>query len=100
MKLVMLLITKLEQFAIYIDFGKIKIIEYTHNGSVRGYSECPIKLSKHNYSQQELISYKYNVFTEPHLSPASYNWQEKVLIHMNNYLGTNVADGRYLYRRR
>lgn len=79
-----------EQSAIYIDFGKIKIIEYTHNGSVRGYSECPIKLSKHNYSQQELISYKYNVFTEPHLSPATYNWQEKVLIHMNNYLGTNV----------
>lgn len=79
-----------EQSAIYIDFGKIKIIEYTHNGSVRGYSECPIKLSKHNYSQQELISYKYNVFTEAHLSPATYNWQEKVLIHMNNYLGTNV----------
>lgn len=79
-----------EQSAIYIDFGKIKIIEYTHNGSVRGYSECPIKLSKHSYSQQELISYKHNVFTEPHLSPATYNWQEKVLIHMNNYLGTNV----------
>lgn len=79
-----------EQSAIYIDFGKIKIIEYTHNGSVRGYTEAPIKLSKHNYSQQELISYKYNVFTEPHLSPATYNWQEKVLIHMNNYLGTNV----------
>lgn len=79
-----------EQSAIYIDFGKVKIIEYTHNGSVRGYSECPIKLSKHSYSQQELISYKHNIFTEPHLSPSTYNWQEKVLIHMNNYLGTNV----------
>lgn len=79
-----------EQSAIYIDFGKIKIIEYTHNGSVRGYSECPIDLSKNSYTQQELITYKYNIFTEPHLSPSSYNWQVKVLQQMNNYLGTNL----------
>ncbi|MCT7529123.1 EH signature domain-containing protein [Aliarcobacter cryaerophilus] len=78
-----------EQSAIYIDFGKIKIIEYTHNGSVRGYIESPIDLSKNFYTQQELIIHKNNVFTEPHLSPSSYNWQVKVLQQMNHYLGTN-----------
>lgn len=85
-----------EQSAIYIDFGKIKIIEYTHNGSVRGYSECPINLSKNSYTQQELITYKHNIFTEPHLSPSSYNWQKKVLQQMNNYLGTNIQIGDIL----
>lgn len=79
-----------EQSAIYIDFGKIKIIEYTHNGSVRGYIESPIDLSKNFYTQQELIIHKNNVFTEPHLSPSSYNWQVKVLQQMNHYLGTNI----------
>lgn len=79
-----------EQSAIYIDFGKIKIIEFTHNGKVRGYSECPIELSKHYYTQQELISNKYNIFTEAHLSPSTYNWQGKVLQHMNKYLETNI----------
>ena len=79
-----------EQSAIYIDFGKIKIIEYTHNGSVRGYIECPIDLSKNFYAQQELIIDKNNVFTAAHLSPSSYNWQVKVLQQMNHYLGTNL----------
>lgn len=81
---------KNEQSAIYIDFGEIKIIEFTHSGKVRGYKECPINLNKHRYTHDELITYKHNLFEEAHLSPPTYNWQKKVLRHMNRYLGTNV----------
>jgi hypothetical protein len=34
------------QSAIYIDFGVIKIIEFTHSGQVRGFTDCPIDLHK------------------------------------------------------
>jgi hypothetical protein len=81
-----------DQSAIYIDFGKIKIIEFTHNGSVRGYNECPIDLNLHFYSQDELTRKKHQVFSQPHMSPKTYTWQNDVLKKMNQFLGTNIKE--------
>lgn len=88
-----------EQSAIYIDFGAIKVIEFTHNGSVRGFSECPINLKQATFSSAELRTEKYILkyqsipekFVIPHSSPANhYIWQPKVLRLMNHHLKTNV----------
>ena len=51
-----------EQSAIYIDFGVVKVIEFTHNGSVRIYSKCPINLEQSKYTQSELLTMKYQKF--------------------------------------
>lgn len=89
-----------EQSAIYIDFGAIKVIEFTHNGSVRGFSECPINLKQSTFSSAELRTETYILkyqsipekFVIPHSSPANhYIWQPKVLILMNHHLKTNVS---------
>lgn len=81
-----------EQSAIYIDFGKIKVIEFTHSGKVSGYIETPIKLSKHFYTQKELTPFRAPpyVFREIHASPRTYTWQKVLLNHMNEHLGINI----------
>lgn len=81
------------QSAIYIDFGKIKIIEFTHNGQVRGFEVCPIDLHKKTYTARELNALgngKLCIFSEIHSSPRTYAWQTKILEYMNLYLDTNV----------
>ena len=79
-----------EQSAIYIDFGVVKVIEFTHNGSVRIYNECPINLKQSRYTQSELITMKHQIFKQAHTSASNYNWQSYVLNKMNQYLGTKV----------
>ncbi len=79
-----------EQSAIYIDFGVVKVIEFTHNGSVRIYSKCPINLEQSKYTQSELLTMKYQKFKQAHTSASSYNWQGYMLDKMNQYLKTNI----------
>jgi len=82
------------QSAIYIDFGIIKIIEFTHSGQVRGYSKCPINLHKKHYTKQELDNFQYgslHLFSVKHASPRTYTWQETLLEYLNHYLKTNVT---------
>ena len=81
---------KNEQSAIYIDFGKIKIIEFTHDGKIRFYKDCPLILSKHSYTENDLKTLESLETTQTHNSPSTYDWQKKVLVLMNNYLGTNL----------
>lgn len=90
-----------EQSAIYIDFGVIKVIEFTHNGKVRGFSECPINLKQATFASSELKTERYilkyqsqpDKFLIPHSSPANaYIWQPKVLRLMNHHLKTIVRD--------
>jgi hypothetical protein len=81
------------QSAIYIDFGKIKIIEFTHSGKVRGYSDCPINLHQKYYDTKELNALQKldtNLFSLIHSSPRTYTWQRSLLEYMNKYLKTNV----------
>lgn len=82
------------QSAIYIDFGKIKIIEFTHSGKVRGYSDCPINLHQKHYDTKELNSLAksdLNLFSIIHSSPRTYTWQRSLLEYMNQYLKTRVT---------
>ncbi|MDD3854885.1 EH signature domain-containing protein [Sulfurimonas sp.] len=82
------------QSAVYIDFGSIKVIEYTHSGSVRGFSDCPIDLHQKHYSATELIALENkntHLFTVKHASPRTYTWQVTVLEYLNSYLQTNVT---------
>ena len=82
------------QSAVYIDFGIIKIIEFTHSGQVRGYSQCPINLHKKHYTKQELDNLQYgslHLFYIKHASPKTYTWQETLLEYLNQYLKTNVT---------
>ena len=82
------------QSAIYIDFGNIKIIEFTHSGKVRGYSECPINLHQKYYDTKELNvlqRLETNLFSIIHASPRTYTWQRSLLEYMNQYLNTNIT---------
>ena len=82
------------QSAVYIDFGTIKIIEFTHSGQVRGYSQCPINLHKKQYSKQELDILQHNeahIFSIKHASPKTYTWQITLLEYLNVYLKTSVT---------
>jgi len=82
------------QSAVYIDFGTIKIIEFTHSGQVRGYSKCPINLHKKHYSKQELDDLQYgnlHLFSVKHASPRTYTWQENLLEYLNQYLKMNIT---------
>jgi len=82
------------QSAVYIDFGTIKIIEFTHSGQVRGYSQCPINLHKKQYSKQELDILQHNeahIFSIKHASPKTYTWQTTLLEYLNIYLKTSVT---------
>jgi len=82
------------QSAIYIDFGTIKIIEFTHSGQVRGYSQCPINLHKKHYTKQELDDLQHgslHLFSIKHASPRTYTWQETLLEYLNHYLKTNIT---------
>lgn len=81
------------QSAIYIDFGDIKIIEFTHSGKVRGFAECPINLHQKYYTNKELIALEKvdsHLFSLIHSSPRTYTWQETLLGHLNDYLRTRV----------
>ena len=81
------------QSAIYIDFGDIKIIEFTHSGKVRGFVECPINLHQKYYTNKELIALEKvdsHLFSLIHSSPRTYTWQETLLGYLNDYLRTRV----------
>jgi hypothetical protein len=82
------------QSAIYIDFGKIKIIEYTHNGSVRFYSKCPIDLHQKEYSTSSMTSKinPYLIKALPHSGAKTYNWQKNALNTMNKELDTKISE--------
>ena len=82
------------QSAVYIDFGTIKIIEFTHSGQVRGFRECPLNLHKKHYTKQELDDLQHgslHLFSIRHASPKTYTWQETLLEYLNSYLKTNVS---------
>lgn len=79
-----------KQSAIYIDFGLVKVIEFTHDGSVRIFNNCPIDLKKSRYTKSELRTEKDLIFKQEHRSALNYNWQNHVLNEMNKYLGTNI----------
>jgi len=82
------------QSAIYIDFGVIKIIEFTHSGQVRGFEECPIDLHAKHYMTKDLVAledHNSHIFSERHASPRTYTWQQVVLEYLNFYLNTNVT---------
>jgi len=82
------------QSAIYIDFGVIKIIEFTHSGQVRIFSDCPLNLHKKHYTKQELDDLQYgslHMFSIKHASPRTYTWQETLLEYLNQYLKTNIT---------
>jgi len=82
-----------DQSAVYIDFGTLKVIEFTHSGQVRGFSECPINLHDKYYSTQDLVALQNkssHLFSIKHASPRTYTWQETLLENLNNYLKTNV----------
>lgn len=82
------------QSAVYIDFGNIKILEFTHSGQVRGFSECPIELYKKDYSKKELDgleSSELHIFSLKHASPKTYTWQKTLLEYLNNALKTRIT---------
>jgi hypothetical protein len=82
------------QSAIYIDFGNLHIIEFTHNGKIRGFTVCPINLNKKWYSKKELVILEKHpdiVFSFIHSSPRTYTWQETLLEYLNHYLKTSVT---------
>lgn len=83
------------QSAIYIDFGKIKIIEFTHNGSVRFYTDCPIDLHQKTFKVSEIVSPKKKhpsqIISITHNHPETYSWQQKVITVINRYLNTNIS---------
>ena len=84
---------KIEQSAIYIDFGDIKVIEFTHNGKVSGFDKVPIDLNRKNYSEIDLKSLGVrSLFSIVHSSPNTYSWQKIVLKEMNEYLNCNVKE--------
>jgi len=88
------------QSAIYIDFGKIKIIEYTHNGSVKFYTKCPLDLHKKEYSTSSMVSKinPYLIKVVLHSGAKTYNWQQHVLKIMNEALNINIKiDDIYIH---
>lgn len=80
------------QSAIYIDFGKIKVIEFTHNGSVRFYTDCPINLHQKEFSSSKIANGTSFLKTKiAHNGANTYSWQQYVLNIMNQELNTNIS---------
>ena len=82
------------QSAVYIDFGVIKVIEFTHSGKMRGFRQCPIDLNQKDYKTKSLIAlenHEYILFSEAHPWPTEYTWQKTFLEHLNPYLKTNIT---------
>jgi len=79
------------QSAIYIDFGKIKVIEFTHNGSVRFYIDCPINLHQKEFSSSHIINDSSFLKRKiPHNGAKTYSWQQYALNTMNKELNTKL----------
>lgn len=81
------------QSAIYIDFGKIKVIEFTHNGSARFYTDCPINLHEKEFISSRIVN--DNTFLKrkiPHNGAKTYSWQKYALKTMNSELNINVSE--------
>lgn len=80
------------QSAIYIDFGIVKVIEFTHNGSVRFYNECPIDLHKKEFRlNQSMKTQPEMIKAIRHHGAKNYNWQKYALNIMNKKLNTNIT---------
>jgi len=81
------------QSAIYIDFGAIKVIEFTHNGKARFYNACPINLQKTSYSGNELRAIRTN-FIEAiaHIQAEKYSWQKRFIKLMNKYIKIDLTE--------
>lgn len=78
-----------ERSCIYMDFGSIKVIEGTHNATVRIYRECPIELSHRKYSYKDFTSaYALDGFV--HSNSSKYTWQNKMLNYINDKLHTKI----------
>ena len=77
------------QSAIYIDFGNIKVIEFTHNGSLRFFTECPINLHQVSFSLTELTRINIKKILA-HSGATTYRWQQHALNTMNEELGTHL----------
>ena len=79
------------QSAIYIDFGVIKVIEFTHNGKVRFYKQCPINLYQKEYSRENFLQYNNLIDEIVHNGASTYNWQKKVLNLLKKYIHIDVT---------
>lgn len=83
------------QSAIYMDFGRLKIIEFTRIGHVRAFRECPMNLRKKSYSMKELDYLRFLsscLFPIKHGGSKTYRWQKDLLPYMNRGLGLNVTE--------
>lgn len=83
-----------EQSAIYMDFGRLKIIEFTRIGHMRAFRECPINLLKKSYSMKELDDMRFLsscLFPLKHGGSKSYDWQMSLLPYLNKTLGLTVT---------
>jgi|GEM_PF-1498366 hypothetical protein len=78
------------QSAIYIDFGNIKVIEFTHNGSLRFFTDCPINLQQNKFSLTQMTPIKYIKKRLAHSGAKTYNWQQYALNIMNEEIHTNL----------
>lgn len=83
-----------ERSCIYMDFGKFKVIEGTHNAKIRIYNECPIDLSNSRYSYMDFYmpSKASNslIKDKTHRGSEAYMWQNSILKFINNNLNSTV----------
>lgn len=78
------------QSAIYIDFGSIKVIEFTHNGSLRFFTDCPIDIHQRKFSLSQMTPIKFIKKRLAHSGAKTYHWQQHALNIMNQSLNSNV----------
>lgn len=83
-----------QRSCIYMDFGDLKVIEGTHNASIRLYSDCPINLNKKEYNYTDFYSTdlarKNLVWRKNHHGSSEYSWQNYIRNELKERLGINI----------
>jgi hypothetical protein len=84
-----------ERSCIYMDFGSFKVIEGTHNATIRLYSDCPINIAASSYTYTDFYRptqvSSLIIQEKKHLHSDKYSWQDSMRNSMNQKLGAKVS---------
>lgn len=84
-----------ERSCIYMDFGSFKVIEGTHNATIRFYSDCPINITARSYTYTDFYRppqvSSLIIQEKEHRHSDKYSWQNSMRNFMNQKLGAKVS---------
>jgi hypothetical protein len=78
-----------------MDFGSFKVIEGTHNATIRFYRYCPINITARSYTYTEFYRppqvSSLIIQEKKHHHSDKYSWQNSMRNFMNQKLGAKVS---------